>query len=280
MKIKITADSTVDLSKQILDKHNISTIALCVLIGDRVYRDTLDINANDIFDKSKYENATCTTSALNSTEYKDFFETFLEDYDHVIHISVSSKLSSCFANACEAAKALKNVSVFDSQNLSTAQGIIAIKAAEMAKEQLRPEDILKKCKELTKKVHISFVVDTLEYLKKSGRCSALTEFGANLLKIKPSIHMINGELKVNKKYRGNFEKCLEQYIKDNLCNNESIDDEFLFLTYSPCSKEVLDQCMQQIKKYKNFNNIYLANAGCTISSHCGPNCVGLIYINK
>lgn len=280
MSIKITTDSTADLSKDIVEKYDISIVPLQVLIGNKTYKDFVDIDSENIFEIMEEKNALASTCAVNVLEYESFFKQNIKNADYLIHFSLGSKVSSCFQNANMAAKNIKNIYVVDTNSLSTGQGVLVYLAAKMAKEGQSTEEIIEKINLLKQKVDISFVIDTLDFLKKGGRCSSLANFGANLLKIKPCIQMEDGVLKTGKKYRGKLENCIEAYVADKLENNNDINFETVFVTHSKCSKAVVKTAIDTIKKYSNFKEIIETNAGCTISSHCGPNCLGIIFVKK
>lgn len=280
MNIKITTDSTADLSCDIIKEFDVSIVPLQVLIGNKSYADIIEINSDNIFEIIETENSMASTCAVNVTEYESFFKEYSKNVDKLIHFSLGSKVSSCFQNARIAAENFKNVHVIDTNSLSTGQGILVYIAAKMAKNNYSFEEIIKKINALKEKVDISFVIDTLEFLKRGGRCSSLANFGANLLKIKPSIQMENGTLKTSKKYRGKLENCVELYIKDKLENNKDVDFNTVFLTHSKCDDNLINLAKDEIKKYANFKEIIETKAGSTISSHCGPNCLGIIFIKK
>jgi len=278
--IKITADSTCDLSPQIIEQFDISLMPLHVLIDDEDFRDGIDIEPKDIFRYVGQEGKSCKTAAVNTFEYENFFKEFSQNYDAVIHISLGSGFSSCCQNAKMAAQQFDNVYVVDSQNLSTGSGHIVYEAALMAQEGVQPEEIVKHLEEVAPKVDASFVIDTMEYLRKGGRCSGIEAFGATLLRIKPSIEVVDGKMIVGKKYRGNFDRCIVNYVKDRLENNNDIDYSRVFITHSYCSPETVQKVRDAVETYANFEQIIETTAGCTISSHCGPNTLGILYKRK
>lgn len=278
--IKITADSTCDLSPKILEEFDISLMPLHVLIDNEDFRDGIDITPKDIFKYVGEQGKTCKTAAVNTFEYENFFEELAPKYDAIIHVSLGSGFSSCYQNAKIAAEKFENVYVVDSANLSTGSGHVVYEAALWAKEGKDPKEIVDYLEKLVPKVDASFVIDRMEYLRKGGRCSGMEAFGATLLKIKPSIEVVDGKMIVGKKYRGNFERCLEHYVKDRLENNDDIDYSRLFITHSYCSPETVQKVKEAVEKYTNFEEIIETTAGCTISSHCGPNTLGILYMRK
>lgn len=278
--IKITSDSTCDLSANILEEFDISLMPLHVLIDNEDFRDGIDITPKDIFEYVGNKGKTCKTAAVNTFEYESFFEQLSPKYDAIIHISLGSGFSSCYQNAKMAAEKFQNVYVVDSANLSTGSGHLVYEAALLAKEEKNPQEIIEYLEELVPKVDASFVIDRMDYLRKGGRCSGIEAFGATLLKIKPSIEVVDGKMVVGKKYRGNFGRCLENYVKDRLENNDDIDYSRLFITHSYCSPETVQKVKEAVQKYANFDEIIETTAGCTISTHCGPNTLGILYKRK
>jgi len=281
--IKIMADSTCDLSPQMLEAYDITLVPLHIMVdGGEDYTDGVNITPLQVVNYVENENRLCKTAAVNVFEYQELFDQYASKYDAVIHISLGSQFSSCYQNAKLAATNFSNVYVIDSQNLSTGQGHIVYAAVKMAKQGLSAPEICAQLQELVPKVDASFVIDSLEYLHKGGRCSGLEAFGARLLSIKPCIEVVNGKMIVGKKYRGSFERCLEQYVKERLANNDDIDYSTIFITHSPLSdsERVVEKVREIIQTYANFEEIIVTNAGCTITCHCGPNTLGILYLRK
>jgi DegV family protein with EDD domain len=278
--IKITADSTCDLSPEILNTLNITLMPLCILVDGRMFRDGVDIKPADIFGYMDEEGKVCKTAAVNAYEYERFFKQLSPKYEAVIHICIGSGFSSCYQNALLAAKSFKNIYVIDSQNLSSGSGYLAYEAALMAKDGTNAQDICSSLKEIIPKVDASFVIDRLDYLYKGGRCLGLESVGAKLFKIKPCIEVIDGKMRVGKKYRGSFELCLKHYVQDRLQGGENIDFSRIFITHSICSKQTVDMVKELICDYAKFEEIIETPAGCTVSSHCGPDTLGIFYKRK
>lgn len=275
--IKITADSTCDLSKEILEKFDITLIPLYIITQERTFRDGVDISPEDIFDYVESSGKMCTTSAANAYEYKNAFEELLKEYEAVIHINIGSNFSASYENAVLASEELSNVYVIDSANLSTGSGHLVYDAALMAREGMSAKRIVSDVESAKKKIDASFVVDSIDYLYKGGRCSGVEAVGAKVLKIKPCIEISDGKMKVAKKYRGRFESCLEAYVADRLKNRDDIDKSRLFITHTPCSEGVIDTVRDIVKQYCDFEQIIETSAGCTVSNHCGPNTLGILY---
>lgn len=281
MNIAITADSTCDLSKEIIDRYNITIIPLYINKGSESFRDSLEITPNDIFEYVESGAGICQTAALNVSDYIEYFEKLLQNHDAVIHLNISSGFSSCYANACIAADELENVYVIDTQNLSTGSGNLVLDAAIMAEAGKSPMEIVDTITAEIPKVESSFVIDTLKYLHKGGRCSALTALGANLLKLKPCIEVIDGKMDVGKKYRGNFKTVILQYVRDRLKERTDVDPRRIFITYAiGTPADVVDAVEEEVKSCMHFDEIIRTEAGCTVSNHCGPVCLGILFFKK
>jgi len=280
MNIKITSDSTCDLSQELLAKYNISIVPLTVIKNDQAYTDGITITADEIFAHVAAGGDLCTTSALGVGEYQQWFEKFAGSYDAVIHINISSEFSSCYQNACLAAEDFPNVAVIDSRNLSTGQGLVVLKACEFAQTAESLEEIKNKLNEFTPKVEASFLLDQLKYMVKGGRCTAVAALGANLLNLKPCIEVKNGKMSVVKKYRGSYAKCLAAYVKDRLADRDDLDRQTLFVTRTPVSDECLETVKTAVEAHGDFENIYWTMAGCTVSCHCGPGTLGVLFVRK
>ena len=279
MKIKIYSDSTCDLSADLLEKYNIGIQPLFVEKEGQFYRDGLDIVPQDIYDYVGSGKGVCHTAAVNVADYKALFAEVMKEYDALIYFNISSEMSSCYQNACVAAAEFENVYVIDSRNLSTGSGLLVLEAAERAAAGVPAEEIAAEMKELATKAEASFVIDTLFYLQKGGRCSALVALGANLLKLKPCIEVKDGAMGVGKKYRGKIEMCFEQYVKDRLEGRDDIRKHRVFVTHSGCKPEVVAHIKELVAGY-GFEEVLETVAGCTISNHCGPNTLGVLFLRK
>ena len=280
MNIKITADSTCDLSKELLEKYNISLMPLTVVKDNQAYSDGITITPAEIFAHVAAGGDLCSTTAGSVGDYIDVFEKYAADYDAVFHISLGSGFSSSYQNACLAANDFSNVTVIDSQNLSTGQGLVVLKACELAETASSVEEIKIVLNEFTAKVEASFLLDQLGYMVKGGRCSAVAALGANLLGLKPCIEVKGGKMGVVKKYRGNYAKCLSSYVKDRLANREDLDKTTMFVTNTPVTEECMDAVKIAVDQYADFKNVYWTAAGCTVSCHCGPGTLGVLFVRK
>lgn len=280
MNIKIISDSTCDLSKDLLEKHNITLMPLTIVKDGKEYRDNVTLTPDEIFAHVAAGGDLCSTAAINMAEYADLFNTYAKDYDGVLHINISSEFSSCYQNACLAAADFDNVRVVDSRNLSTGHGLVVLKAVELAKTCTDLDDLKAQLDAFTSKVEASFLLSRLDYMVKGGRCSAVVALGANLLGLKPCIEVKNGKMAVVKKYRGNFDKALASYVKDRLSGREDLDKGTLFVTHTPVSDECLSAVQKAVEQYGDFENTYWTTAGCTVSCHCGPGCLGVLFVRK
>lgn len=280
MKIKITADSTCDLSPELIEKHHIAIAPLHVRKGDGDFRDGVDIHPADIFAHVDHGGDLCSTAAVNVGEYIDFFAPFAKEYDAVIHINISADFSSCYQNAQMAAKEFENVYVVDSRNLSSGHGHVVIEACKMAESGMTVEEILPYLLILTEKVEASFIINRLDYMVKGGRCSMVAALGANLLKLKPCIGVIDGKMQVVKKYRGSYLKCLEQYVTERLKGRNDLRQDRIFITYSTADPEELALVHRLIDELAPHNEVIETHAGCTVCCHCGPKTLGILFLRK
>lgn len=280
MKIKISADSTCDLPRTLLDEYDIGITPLYIVNEKGSFRDGVEITPDDVFAYAEQTGQICSTSAVSIADYLSYWSQWKQTYDAIIHISLSAELSTTHNNACLAAQELGGVWVLDSRNLSTGIGHLAIEAAELARQGLEPEAIMDVLRGLVDKLDVSFVLDTLRYLRKGGRCSALAALGANLLNLKPCIEVRGGKMDVGKKYRGRTDRAYLQYIRDRLGDRDDIDLHRVFITDSGISDECREELERTVLACQPFEQVYHNRAGCTISNHCGPWCMGVLYFHK
>ena len=280
MNIKIISDSTCDLPKDLLAEKDITLFPLVVVKDNVSYKDGVDIFPADIFAHVAAGGALCSTSAGSVGDYEDMFASYAKDYDAVIHVSLGSGFSSSYQNACVAASEFDNVYCVDSMNLSTGQGFIVLKAKALAESGMDAKAIVDELNAMVPKVEASFLVDKLDYLAKGGRCSAVAALGANLLNLKPCIEVKNGKMGVVKKYRGNYAKCLAAYVKDRLADREDILRDTLFVTHTVISDDCHKAVMDAVASCESFKTVYETTAGCTISCHCGPGTLGVLFVMK
>jgi DegV family protein with EDD domain len=280
MKIKILSDSTCDLSQDLLSKYDITLASLTVVKNGEAFKDGISITPADIFAHVAAGGDLCSTTANNVGEYEELFAQYAADYDGVLHITIGSGFSCCYQNACLAAEDFPNVRVIDSQNLSTGQGLVVLEACRLAKEATDLDELAEKLRAFTERVQASFLVDKLTYLVKGGRCSSAAALGANLLNLKPCIEVKNGKMAVGKKYRGNYAKCLASYVKERLADRDDLTGDILFVTHTPVSDDCYAAVMEAVKEYGKFDTIYETDAGCTVSCHCGPGTLGVLFVRK
>ena len=280
MNIKILADSTCDLSPAQLAEHNIDLARLTVIKNGQAYSDGETITPADIFAHVAAGGDLCSTTAYNVGEYQELFGKFADQYDGIIHISLGSGFSSSYQNACLAAEDYPNVRVVDSQNLSTGHGLVVLEACRLIKQYDDLDLIAEKLNAYTPRIEASFLLDQLQYMVKGGRCSATAALGANLLNLKPCIEVKDGKMGVVKKYRGNYAKCLANYVKDRLADRDDIVRDEMFLTYTTVTEPCLTAVKEAIEEHGHFNAVYETTAGCTVSCHCGPDTLGVLFVRK
>lgn len=281
MKIRITSDSTTDLSPELLERYQVALLPLSVSLGEQTFTDGVDITPDDIYANYEKTGTLPKTAAPNPEATEAFFRAQLDaGYDEIVHFTISSEMSSSYTNAVIAAEELGHVHVVDTRNLSTGGGLLVIAAAEMAAEGMEAEKIAEKCRELTPKVDASFVVDNLEFLVKGGRCSPLAAFGANVLQLKPCIVVKDGKMDVGKKYRGKFASILPKYIRERIDDVSEVKKEHIFITHAGCDEKIVQACVAELHNIAKFDEVHITRAGCTISSHCGKNTLGVLFLRK
>lgn len=279
MRIKVTADSTCDLSPSLIEKFQIGIIPLHICIGDESYLDTVEIDPDTLFEKVD-AGLPYHTAGVNVQEYLDIFGEYLQMYDAIVHVTISSDMSSCYQNACIAARELGNVFVVDSRNLSCGMGHLVLDAVELAAQGMSAVEIQQELDGRKEKLDVSFVLATLEYLQKGGRCSAIVALGANLLHLRPCIQVRQGKMQVGKKFRGKMDRCYLDYIHEALSKPDTIDTRRIFITDSGLSEEQRQMLEEEVRNLVPFETIYHTQAGCTISGHCGPHCMGVLFYRK
>ncbi len=280
MKIKFTSDSTCDLSREQIARYDIEILHMAVAMGDKDYHDGVDITPADIYAHVDAGGDLPKTAANNVSAYLEVFEKYTKEYDAVIHMNISAGFSSCYQNACLAAEEFDNVYVVDSRNLSTGHGLLLLRGCELAEQGMDAKDIVDELRATADRVDASFILDQLEYMKKGGRCSAVTVLGANLLKLKPCIEVKNGSMGVGTKYRGSYDKCLWAYIHDRIADRDDLDLDRVFVTHSGVDEAYVNTAVEAVKELQNFKEICVTTAGCTVSSHCGPGTLGVLFIRK
>lgn len=279
----ITADSPCDLPQEITEKREITIVPLSVLLGEVSYRDGIDIKPQAIYDYVSKTKVLPKTSAVPIGQYYDLFKKLTEDGSEVVHISLSSGISSSYQNAVNAASEFSGVHIVDSRSLCHGFGLLVLKAADLRDKGLDAKKIADKVRKLVPKTSATFVINSLDYLHKGGRCSGVTKLGANLLGIKPEIavNAETGTLDVSKKYRGKIDAVYKNYAKDILKNSDKMDKSRIFISNSgDVSKETIMFVKGLFEGAGKFEEIIIADAGCVISSHCGPKTFAIFYIKK
>ena len=280
LKVKITCDSTCDLTPELYARYGVSVIPLCVALGDRLCRDGEDIAPEELFSYVEETGKLPTTSAISVGEYANFFRPLVANGYEIVHINLSSALSSSHQNARIAAQAVGNVYIVDSQSLSTGSGHLVILAAELASAGYDGAYIAKALNDMKGHLDVSFVLQTLDYLHKGGRCNGIARFGANMLKLRPEIIMENGTLHVGKFYRGSMEKSILDYVRGRLEGVGQVNYDRIFVTHSGVPREIVDQVIALVKELHPFEEVIETIAGSTISCHCGPCCLGVLFFRK
>lgn len=276
-KIAISLDSACDLSKELIEKYDFKIIPFGVNLGDKFFYDG-EVTPEEIFEYADNNKTLPKTNAVNEEAFKEHFAKILNDYDAIIHFDISSEMSSAYQNAVNASKNFKNVYVVDSRTLSTAISLEAIYAKKLTETMDDPAKIVELVKKRIPAVQASFIIERLDYLYKGGRCSGLALLGANLLKIRPEIEVMNGNMKNTEKFRGKMADCVTKYCRATLEKYNHPDKSVIFITHSVADKELVDAAKAVVSEY-GFENVYETTAGCTVSSHCGKNTLGILYIN-
>ena len=281
MNIKISADSTCDLSPELVERYRIGIAPLYIVRDGESLVDGVDITPDEIYDHVAKGGSMCSTAAVSVYDYEEFFRKELESADAVVHFHISGDMSACYQNACIAAAEVGNVYPVDARNLSTGIGLLVLEAAELAQNgQLTAQEIQQRMEQRRELLDVSFLVEQLGYLRKGGRCSSVAALGANMLSLRPCIQVEDGKMGVGKKYRGAYQKCLLQYVKDRLEGRDDIDLRRIFITESGgfTPKEVAE-VEAAVRSYQPFEEVLHTRAGCTVSSHCGPRTLGILYFH-
>ena len=279
-KIQICSDSSCDLGKELCERYDITINPFRITLGDESLIDGVEVFPDDLYAFHDRTGTLPKTSATNMAEHLEFLKKQSENAEEVLFFTISSNMSANYHAASMAAEELENVYVVDSQNLSTGVGLLIIAAAEMAEKGMGAAEIKEKIDEMKSRVNVSFVIDSLEYLYKGGRCSALAALGANLLKLKPCIEVKNGSMGVSKKYRGKFADVLKTFSKERLTDKDNIITDHVFVTHAGCDEEIVNSVVELVKQEINPKELHVTRAGATISVHCGRNTLGILFKQK
>lgn len=278
--VKITSDSTADL-EELFQKRNIAVMPLNILLDGICYIDGETIKPQKIFDYYKEKKILPKTASRSVEDYVQFFREHTKDGSEIVHFCISAEMSSSYNNAVVAAREVNGVRVVDSRSLSTGIGLLVLKACDFADEGDTGEQIFDKIQKLIPLVQASFVVDTMEYLYKGGRCSGVTMFVASALSLKPMIMLKDGKMVPGQKYVGRLSKCVEKYVNAILKEYPNPDYSRIFITHTYADPEIVESVRNQIKeKAPQFKEIIETHAGCTVTSHCGKGTLGILFINK
>lgn len=282
-KIKLISDSTCDMPKELLEQYGVSIIPLSIVLGEKPYKDGIEVVPEDIFKWVDENGITPKTSAPSIIDAVDVLKPYFDEGYDVIYMGISSKMSTTLNVIRLAAAELDaedRLFAIDAKNLSTGLSILLCKAAKMIEKGMETADIVKVLEEYVPKVRSSFVINSVLYLHKGGRCSAATALFASALNIKPMIVVTDGAMDSDKKYRGKMNSVVDKYIADIIPKLEEADDEFVFITYSDIEADKLEEVKAKIEGMNKFKNIYMAQAGGVISSHCGPGAFAIMYMDK
>ena len=280
MKILVTTDSSCDLGDEILEKRGIKQIRLNVVLGNNELVDGVTIHPNDIFEFVKANKKLPKTAALTEDQFTNFFKSCLKEADQIIHIGLSSGLSVQYNQSLQAAATFGDkVHVIDGKNLSTGTGLLVLAAQDMVDAGKELDEIIETITNRVSKVQASFIIQDTEYLYRGGRCSGIAMIGANLLKIKPRIQVVDGKMKTNGMPRGKMNKVLHDYIDAVLKEYNTPDKTRAFITHSSLEPELANEIEDYVKSKNIFKEVIQTVAGCTITSHCGKGTLGLLYIN-
>ena len=277
--IKIIADSTCDLSPAIQKQYDIEVHPFVVNLGEESFQDGVSITTDDILQYYRTTGKLSKTAAAPPSEYEELFRAWTDKGYDVLFFTISKDFSSACENARIGAADMEHIYIVESANLSTGILLEVLTAADMIAEGRTAEDIAKAiAEEVVPKVRTSFIIDTLEFLWKGGRCSGVAALGANLLRLKPCIEVVDGKMQVGKKYRGNLDKVIPAYISDRLAMTPSVVRRRVFITHTCEDRKIVEAALRQVRKTGLFDEVLETRAGCTVYSHCGPNTLGILYI--
>lgn len=283
MNVKIIADSTCDLSKELLERYDISVLPLHIVLGNKEYKDGLKISPDEIYQWSNKNNAAPKTSAASISDAMEIFNTYMKTYDEIICFSISGQMSTTvnvLRMAAEELEAEDKIHIIDSENLSTGGGLLVIEAAIMAADGKNGNEIVNAIEQLKPQVRASFIVDTLTFLHRGGRCSGVAALAGGALKLHPKIVVENGAMKPDKKYRGKMSSAILTYAKELEPQLRNAKTDRVFITHSGCTEETIQGVHKYLEELDLFDEILITRAGGVISSHCGPGTLGVLFIEN
>ncbi len=277
--IRISTDSTSDLD-YLFAENNVAVMPLCVVLGDKNLSDGVDVTPDDIYAYVEKTGKLPKTAARNEYDYAEYFASLQKDGETVIHLAFSSELSTCCNCAKAAAAKMQNVYVVDTKSLSTGCGLLVMKAVDLVAEGKSAEEIVAILEQKVPYVQASFIVSTMDYLYKGGRCSRIASFAASALRIMPSLQLVDGKIAVGKKYMGNILKNCDKYVLDVLKQYDKRDKTRVFITYTKNTDErIVAKIEQALLANSDFKQVIKTNAGSTITCHCGAGTIGVLYVN-
>ena len=279
-KVLITADSTCDLSEDLLERFGVKIIPLTIVLGEESFLDGNGFTVDDIYARYHKDGTLPKTAAPSIQQFIDFFTPYVEQGYEIVHFDISSELSATFNSACIAAQELGGIYCVDSRALSAGVGLLVIEASECRDRGMSAAEIYEHVSALVEKVDTSFILDTLEFMWKGGRCSGVAALGANLLKLRPALEMKNGKLEVYKKYRGNINAEYRQYIKERLAGKSVRPGHVFIINSGEVSDETITELEAFVRELTPVTEFHRGTAGCTIASHCGPKTLGVLFLNE
>ena len=278
-RICIAADSTFDMTPEMVQQYGIAISASYVRMDDTDYLDYPDLKQSDLFDYFRRTRKLPQTAAANPNDYETLFKQCLASHDAVVFIAKSSGMSSCYANALSAASEMENVYVIDSLSISSGSSLLAIEAVRL-KDSMSARDLVNHLIAYRDKIVGSFIIETLEYLHEGGRCSTLAYLGASALQIRQSINIRDGKLVVGKKYMGTYKRALKEFIETMLAQHEQMDPSIVMISHAIQEEEMLNSLIEQIAKLNYFEKIVPLSVCAAVACHGGPNAFGLFFVQK
>ena len=282
-KVIISADSTCDIGPELQKRYHIQLLNWRILLDGKEYLDNVNITPDDLYRAWRERSILPKSTGATCEEYKQHFQPLIDQGYEIVHIGLGSGISCSYQNAVQAARETGHVVTIDSQNLSSGFGLLVVEAAELAQKGLSAQEIQKRIEELRPRSHACFLLDTLEFMKAGGRCSALAAFGASILQLKPCIEVDSSDgsrMHVGKKYRGKMDQCLVQYVHNKLEGRSDLDLRRVFITHSGSPESDILAVKKEVQRCANFKEIYITRANCTISTHCGPRTLGVLFLTK
>lgn len=281
-KVKIISDSTCDLSPELIKRYDVEILPLYVTLGDESLKDGVDITPDQLYAWADEHKTTPKTAAVTQADAYNVLKKYVEQGCQIVYTGISSEMSVSYGVVQLAAKEFPDakIAVVDSRNLSTGVGHVVIRAAELAQEGKGAFEIKEELDQFTPHVRASFVVDTITYLYRGGRCSAVAAFGATALNLKPSIVVENGKMRPDAKYHGKIDRALKKYVQAMEPSLLKARPDRVFITHSGSSEETVNAIKRYLEELNYFKEILITRAGCVISSHCGPGTLGVLYVEQ